>query len=49
MEILIEFCVFLKQRKRYWLWPTIILIVFLSLFIVIAQSTALSTLIYSLF
>ena len=49
MDILIEFWIFMKGRKRYWLWPFVFVIVILGVFLVIAQSTALSTFIYSLF
>ncbi|MCJ8209015.1 DUF5989 family protein [Mucilaginibacter sp. RS28] len=49
MNTLIEFWVFLGKRKKYWMWPFLALIILLSLFLFVAQSTALSTFIYSLF
>jgi len=49
MEVLVEFFRFLKQRKRYWLWPLCIVLVLLATFLVVAQSSALAPLIYSLF
>lgn len=49
MELLLEFWNFLKSRKKYWLWPTIILLVLLGLLLAAAQSTALAPFIYSLF
>ena len=49
MEVLVEFFRFLKQRKRYWLWPLCIVLGLLATFLVIAQSSALAPLIYSLF
>jgi hypothetical protein len=49
MEIIAEFFRFLTQRKRYWLWPLVIVMVLLATFLVIAQSSALGPFIYSLF
>jgi hypothetical protein len=49
MEVLVEFFKFLKQRKRYWLWPLCIVLVLLATFLVIAQGSALAPFIYSLF
>jgi hypothetical protein len=49
MEVLVEFFRFLKQRKRYWLWPLCIVLILLATFLVIAQGSALAPFIYSLF
>jgi hypothetical protein len=49
MEVFLEFFRFLKQRKRYWLWPLCIVLVLLATFLVIAQGSALAPFIYSLF
>jgi len=49
MEVLLEFFRFLKQRKRYWLWPLCIVLVLLATFLVIDQGSALAPFIYSLF
>lgn len=49
MGILSKFWLFMKTRKRYWLWPFVFVVLLLSLFLFVAQSTALSTFIYSLF
>jgi hypothetical protein len=49
MSLLIEFLQFLKQRKRYWLWPLCIMLVLLAVFLVVAQGSALAPFIYSLF
>lgn len=49
MEIVAEFFMFLKTRKRFWLWPLFILLVMLSLFLAFAQGSALAPLLYSLF
>ncbi|WP_373614474.1 DUF5989 family protein [Mucilaginibacter sp. OAE612] len=49
MEVIAEFFVFLKARKRFWLWPLFILLFLLSLLLVLAQGSALAPFIYSLF
>ncbi len=49
MDLMKEFYAFLKQRKRYWLWPLCIILLMLATFLVIAQSSALAPFIYSLF
>ena len=49
MEILKELWLFLKYRKKYWLWPLFIILLSLGLLIVLVQGTALAPFIYSLF
>jgi hypothetical protein len=49
MDTLLEFFTFLRYRRKFWLWPLVILFVLISLFVVIAQSSALGPLLYSLF
>ncbi|WP_262707314.1 DUF5989 family protein [Mucilaginibacter kameinonensis] len=49
MEVIAEFFMFLKSRKRLWLWPLFILLLLLSLLLVFAQGSALAPFIYSLF
>ena len=49
MEFLKELLLFLRTRKKLWLLPLVIILVILSLLIVLAGSTALGPLIYSLF
>jgi hypothetical protein len=49
MELLSEFFQFLKQRKRYWLWPLCVVLVLLATLLVFAQGSALAPFIYSLF
>jgi hypothetical protein len=49
MEFLKELLLFLKTRKKFWLMPLILILIILSLLIVLAGSTALGPLIYSLF
>ncbi|WP_419788701.1 DUF5989 family protein [Mucilaginibacter sp. SP1R1] len=40
---------FLKSRKRFWLWPLFIFLLLLSLLLVFAQGSALAPFIYSIF
>lgn len=49
MEFLKEFWAFLRQRKKYWLIPLIIILLLLSLLIVLTQGSALAPFIYSIF
>ena len=49
MSIIKEFWAFLRERKRYWLAPIIIILVLLSLLIVFAESSAVAPFIYTLF
>lgn len=49
MEFLKELLIFLKTRKKYWLIPLIILLLFLSLIIVFAGGSALAPFIYTIF
>ncbi|WP_279629800.1 DUF5989 family protein [Mucilaginibacter endophyticus] len=49
MDVIAEFFMFLKSRKRLWLWPLFILLFLLSLLLVLAQGSALAPFIYSLF
>ena len=49
MEFLRDLWLFLKERKKWWLAPLIILIVLIALFIVLGGATALAPFIYSLF
>ena len=49
MEILKELLLFLGTRKKYWLLPLITLLILLSVLIVLSTSSALGSLIYTLF
>ena len=49
MDFLKELFSFLRTRKKYWLAPLIILLLFLSLIIVFAGGSALAPFIYSIF
>jgi hypothetical protein len=49
MEFIKEFLLFLGRRKKYWLIPSILLLLLLSLLIVFAQGSALAPFIYTVF
>lgn len=44
-----EFVRFVRYRKRFWLLPFLIIIILLSVFIVLTESSAFAPFIYSLF
>jgi hypothetical protein len=47
--VLSEFVQFLKQEKKYWLVPIVIVFVLFGLLIVFSQSSAVAPFIYTLF
>lgn len=49
LSIFKEFWDFLRERKRYWLAPIILIFVLLSLLVVFAQTSAVAPFIYTLF
>ena len=48
-RVLSEFWQFLRQEKKYWLMPIVIVLVLFGLLIVFSQSTAVAPFIYTLF
>jgi hypothetical protein len=48
-KVLSEFVQFLRQEKKYWLMPIVIVFVLFGLLIVFAQSSAVAPFIYTLF
>jgi len=44
-----EFWDFMKVRKKWWLLPTIILLVIIGILIIFSQSSVVSPFIYALF
>ena len=44
-----EFWEFLKIRKRYWLFPIVIMLALLSMLIVFTEGSAVAPFIYALF
>jgi hypothetical protein len=49
MGLLGEFWAFMKVRKKFWLLPIIITLVFLGALIVFTESSAVALFIYALF
>ncbi len=49
LSIIKEFWDFLKERKRFWLAPIVILLLLLGILIIFAQSSAVAPFIYTLF
>jgi len=48
-QVLSEFVEFLRQEKKYWLVPIVIVFVLFGLLIVFSQSSAVAPFIYTLF
>ena len=48
-SVLSEFLQFLKQEKKYWLVPIVVVCVLFGLLIVFSQSSAVAPFIYTLF
>jgi hypothetical protein len=49
IEFLKEFIEFLKVRKKYWLFPIIIVLAFFGVVIVLSQGSAVAPFIYTIF
>ncbi len=49
MEMLRELWLFMRTRKKYWLWPVFLMMVFLGVLIVLTQGSAVAPFIYTLF
>lgn len=49
LSIFAEFMSFLKERKKYWLMPIVVMLVLLSALIVLTQGSAMAPFIYALF
>lgn len=49
MSLIKELWAFLKDRKKFWLLPIIIIMLLLGLLIVVAQGSAVAPFIYTLF
>lgn len=49
MEFLREFFLFLKERKKWWLIPLILIFLILGVLIFLTSSSALAPFIYTLF
>jgi Family of unknown function (DUF5989) len=49
MSFIKELWAFLRARKKYWLWPIILVMALLGVLIVLAQGSAIAPFIYTLF
>lgn len=49
MEFLTDFWLYLKERKKFWLLPIIIVLLLLGVLIVFGSGSAFAPFIYSLF
>jgi len=49
LSFLSEFWFFLKERKKYWLLPIIIVLALFGVLIVLTQGTVIAPFIYTLF
>ena len=49
MSILKELWIFLKERKKFWLFPVILVMLFLGALIVLAKGSAVAPFIYTIF
>ena len=49
MDFIIEFIEFLRERKKYWLLPIIIVLAIFGILIVLTQGTAVAPFIYTIF
>ena len=49
MSFVKEFWEFLSERKKYWLFPIIILLAFFGILIVLSQGSAVAPFIYTIF
>ena len=49
ISFLKEFLEFLKERKKYWLLPIIIVLAFFGIIIVLSQGSAVAPFIYTIF
>ncbi len=48
-DVLREFVTFLKEEKKYWLAPIVLVLLLFGLLLVFAQSSAVAPFIYTLF
>ncbi|MDC0232274.1 DUF5989 family protein [Pelagibacteraceae bacterium] len=49
MSFFIEFLEFLKERKKYWLFPIIIVLFLFGALIVLGEGTVIAPFIYTIF
>lgn len=49
ISLIAEFWHFLRQRKKYWLMPIVVMLMLLGLLLVLTANSALAPFIYTLF
>ena len=49
LEFVKEFWLFLRVRKKFWLLPIVVVLVFVTSLLVLTQGTAIAPFIYTLF
>ena len=49
MSFIKELWAFLRTRRKYWLWPIVIVMALLGILIVLAQGSVVAPFIYTLF
>ncbi|MDI6402394.1 DUF5989 family protein [Balneolaceae bacterium ANBcel3] len=49
MEYLVDLWMFIRERKKYWLLPIILVILFFGLLIVFGSNSPIAPFIYSIF
>ncbi len=49
MSFIMELWAFLRTRRKYWLWPIVVVMALLGVLIVLAQGSAVAPFIYTLF
>jgi drug/metabolite transporter superfamily protein YnfA len=48
-RVLLEFWDFLRQQKKYWLAPIVLMLILFGLLLIFTQTSALAPFIYTLF
>ena len=48
-DLIYEFWLFLKQNKKFWLLPMIVVLLAMGVLLVLSQTSALAPFIYSIF
>jgi len=49
MSLIKEIWLYLRQNKKYWMIPIILILILMSVLLIFAQSSALAPFIYSIF
>jgi hypothetical protein len=49
MDILVEFLSFMVARKKFWLWPVMLMLLLVGLLLVVSHGSAIAPFIYTIF